>query len=249
MVNIILKHKTLINLYWFLVKTFRFMNKHLYILPILSFIIARISKIRGNTFYKIISWIVKIIILVNIILGTGFIIYFWNPSEGVSIYYQLLQTYIDLITNFFKGLWIDLSNINIEDSFIDNVNAATQQSNNIKIQIQQGIKAGVKEALDEVISELQENLDAQVKSDLLKQFALITGALFIGYFLFILPINPVDLNQYNWLNQSLIELKIILLLPIKYFYKCLNILNHQKISDILILNNYFNSSQFLLGLP
>src|ERR1700728_2936245 len=170
MVNIILKNKSLIKIYKMSVKLFKFLNKHFYILPILSFI----SKIRSNNFYKSISWIVKIIILVNIILGTGFIVYFWNPSEGVSIYYQLLQTYIDLITNFFKGLWIDFSNINIEDSFIDNVNAATQQSNNIKIQIQQGIKDGVKEALDEVISELQDNLDAQVKSDLLKQISLIT---------------------------------------------------------------------------
>lgn len=28
------------------------------------------------------------------------------------------------------------------------------------------------------------------------------------YFIFILPVNPEDLTQYNWVNQSLIELKL-----------------------------------------
>ena len=118
-------------------------------------------------------------------------IYFINPSEGITIYYDLLRVYIDYVvsnlTNFFKGLYgkaCDL--INIEDSFIDKV----KESNNIKNQITVGIKDGVKEALDEVISELQENLDAWAghsNSDLLKQFALVTSVGFFVYFILSLP--------------------------------------------------------------
>jgi hypothetical protein len=45
---------------------------------------------------------------------------------------------------------------------------------------------------------------------LIKQLALIGSGMFFIYFIFILPgtnINPENLTQWNWVNQSLIELK------------------------------------------
>jgi hypothetical protein len=68
----------------------------------------------------------------------------------------------------------------------------------------------MKEVIDEVIAEIQE-VDAQAKSELLKNVAFFGSSLFFIYFVFYLPgstINPEDLVQYNWINQSLIDLKI-----------------------------------------
>jgi hypothetical protein len=111
MINIVLKNKRLIKIYKYSLSIFKFLNKHLYILAIISFI----SKSRKSIYYKIISWSIKLIILINILVGTGFIIYFTdfvNPFDKTfSFYYDILKPYID----FIKRLWHDIININIED--------------------------------------------------------------------------------------------------------------------------------------
>jgi len=146
-----------------------------------------ISKIRINKYYKITSWIIKIMILVNLILGAGYILYITEYVNPFPFYYDLIKPYLELLKPYIesvKNLWNELINIDVEESLINK----TKESNNIKNQVKEGIKDGVKEALGEVLSELQEDLhQSQANSDLLRQFALVGSVLFFGYFLFILP--------------------------------------------------------------
>ena|SRR5882757_680706 len=195
----------LLNIFLLFKSLFQFLNKHFYIILIIS----TISKYTNNKFYKSIIWLIKIFIFANIIFGIGYIIYFSlsgyhsfvNPFENVySFYYELLKPYIDSI----KRLWNDLISFNnsIEDSFIKD------NTNKIRNQVKDGIKDGIKEALDETLAQMHQE---EANSNLLKQIAFYSSVLFLGYFIFILPgssISPEVLTQYNWLNQSLIEFKI-----------------------------------------
>ena len=182
---------------------FNLLNKHFYILLIIS----TLSKYTNTKFYKFISWIVKIFVFANIILGVGYIIYFSYLDSSFS---NGLSNYYDLIINFWNDsikFWNDVINISIEDSIASKV-----KDSNISNQIQESVKEGIKSGVKELLDELQENdMQSQANSDLLKQLALFSSVLFFGYFLFILPgssMTPEALTEYNWFNQSLIEFKI-----------------------------------------
>jgi hypothetical protein len=160
---------------------------------------------KNSKYYKVLSWTIKLVILINLIVGTSFIVYFTdfvNPfNMTFSLYYDFLKPYIE----FLKQLWNKLVNFNIEDSLISNVT----DTNNIKNQVKSGIKEGVKEALEDVLADLSEE-NSSAKTEFLKQLAVFSGVLFLGYFIFILPgpsISPEELTNYNWLNQGLIEFK------------------------------------------
>ena len=76
------------------------------------------------------------------------------------------------------------------------------------IQIKSEVKAGMKEAIDEALSQIHED---EIQTNLYKHIAIFSSTIFFVYFLFILPdtsINPEELVQYNWINKSLIEVKI-----------------------------------------
>jgi hypothetical protein len=205
----ILKNKPVLNLYRYSVITFRFLNKYLYLVSIFSLIISLKSYLNDSKIYRFLSWFIKFILLINLILGTGLIIYFTdfnNPLENTySFYYDLLKPYLDYLINLYN----DLLNINIEDSIISNI----KETSNIKNDIKLGIKEGIKEALDETITELEETIRNNNKSDLYKNVALAGGFLFFSYFFFYLPgFTPVpveELSLYNFINQSLIEFKIV----------------------------------------
>lgn len=104
-------------------KLFNILNKHFYIIPILSYL----SSIRNNKFFKSINNILKIIILINIILGVSFIILFTDfviPFNiTYSIYYDLIDPYIEIIKHlFYKKNYIN--------SLINNINASAGPVNN-----------------------------------------------------------------------------------------------------------------------
>jgi hypothetical protein len=107
---------TILNILLFLKRVWLFINKHFYILLIIS----TVTKYTNNKFYKYISWLVKIFVFTNIIFGVGYIIYFsveqHSFMNGVSIYKDLISNYIDYIIN----LWNDLINIDVEESIIKN---------------------------------------------------------------------------------------------------------------------------------
>lgn len=188
---------------------FKYLNKYFYLLPLLSLL----SSIKNNKYFNTINYIIKIILYINIFIGVGTVIYFidftYPINNTFSIYYDFLKPYIDFLNNLWNDLitlYNNLINISVEESIASKV----KDSLEIKNEIKSGIKEGVKEALDEILDEIQNDIENRAKSstDLLKQSALIASVLFFGYFLLYLPINPVDLTQYNWINQSLIEFKI-----------------------------------------
>lgn len=196
----ILKNKPVMKLYKYSVIAFNLINKYLYIATLLTFLVSIFSSLNQSKLYKIISTILRIIFILNLILGTGIIIYFTDLIDPINqtyaLYYEILKPYID----FLKKLYYDLINIDVEESLISNV----KNSNTIKNEI----KLGIKEAFDEIISENS----TPDNTNLLKPFALACSVLFFSYFFFILPgssISPEELTSYNLFNQSLIEFKIL----------------------------------------
>jgi hypothetical protein len=107
MINIILKNKTLIKLYKYSVTTFKFMNKHLYLLSIISFI----SRSRKSVYYKIVTLIIKIVLIINLIITSGLfftVVDLYTPFNTIeSFYSDLLGPYIEIL----KLKYNDLNNI------------------------------------------------------------------------------------------------------------------------------------------
>lgn len=87
-------------------RIFTSLNKYFYLLPLLSII----SSIKNSKMFIRINNIIKVIILINIILGVSIVILFTDFGSSLnttySIYSDLLEPYIDLI----KHLWNKLVN-------------------------------------------------------------------------------------------------------------------------------------------
>ena len=201
-----LKNKTLFKMYKYLVVLFKFLNKHFYIIPLLSLL----SKLRKTSFFKSFNWFIKFIVILNIIIGVGIVLYLIDFSSPVnttySIYHDFIQFYIDLIKQF----WNDIINFHnsVEDSYIiDSTNKIKfELKEGLKEGIREGMREGLKETIDEVLTEINE--DNAAKANQLKTLAIIGSSLFFIYFLFALPNSTESLSHYNWINRSLIEFKL-----------------------------------------
>lgn len=195
-------------------KTWFFLNKHLHLILIISTIISYTN----NKFYKNIVWFIKLFIFANIIFGVGLIVYF-SASEhsfyiGFNIYKDLIYNYLSYYMNQLIDLWNSLTDL--EDSYIKQ--AINNSSNKIPINqikeelslsIKDGVKEGINDAINDILDKIHENDNNKIET--YKNIAFISTALMLGYFIFILPgssISLEDLNQYNWINKSLIEIKI-----------------------------------------
>jgi len=214
----------LLNILKFLKKLYFFLNKHFYLVVIVS----TINTYRKTKYYRVIAWIVKVFVYANIILGVGYVLYF-SISEhslinGINIYRDLISNYIEM----FKDFCIDLINIDIEKNIKTTIHNRTAIKQEIREEIREILKTDVKEAMkdsfkeviDEALDKINENETSN--NNTIKYSVLIGGAIFLSYFIFVLPgtsISPIELNQYNWFNQSLIELKINI---INYFNKPTN---------------------------
>jgi hypothetical protein len=197
----------LLNIFLFIKRMFQFINKHFYIILIFS----TIANYTNNKIYKKISWLVKIIILANIIFGVGYIVYFsvleHSFNYGLAVYRDLISNYLNNIIN----LWNDLINIDIEDNIINQI--SNNHKHDLEVQIKAGMKEAFKEVIDEAIDKIHEE-EMLNNSNVLKNIAFVTGVFFITYFIFALPgstITPQELSQFNWFNQGLIELKLNIL--------------------------------------
>ena len=197
-------------------KIFNTLNKYIYLLPLFT-LLSKLFTSTNNKTLKIINRIIKIFIIINLVLGVSIILYLTDFSTPInstySIYYDLIEPYIELI----KQLWTKLINNfnNLPDSTSISKNELESlikdTSSQLKSEVKSGIKEGVKEIVDELLNENQlqseANVPSEANSDLLRQLALYSSVLFFGYFFFVLPSNPEALTEYNWVNQSLIELK------------------------------------------
>jgi uncharacterized membrane protein YqhA len=208
----ILKNKPIMKIYGTSVRIITFLNKYLYILSFISFIISTKTQLNENKYFKLIVSIIRYLLIINFILGTSILIYFVDVvtpfNITLSLYNDILKPYIE----FLKNMWSNLNNLSIEDSYLSNIKESNNIKNQIKEGMKEGIKEGMKEALDEVLSDMQEAEETKIKSKLYKNIAIFSSVMFLSYFFFVLPgssISPEELTQYNMFNQSLIDLKII----------------------------------------
>jgi hypothetical protein len=189
-------------------KLIKLINNYFYILPILSYI----SSLKNNKIFNSINNILKIIIIINIVLGISFIILFTdfiNPiNVTYSIYIDLIESYIELIKHSWKELMSYINKLLTPGSTIKKeLESVIQES---ATQIQSEIKSVIESSIEEALDRMRED-DIQAIDNLLKQLALISSGIFIFYFIFVLPGSSIDSSElvsYNWINQSLIELKI-----------------------------------------
>jgi hypothetical protein len=190
-----------------------FINKHFYILSFSAWVFKSISLLKNNkliyTFYNLI----KILLFVGIVFSVAVIAYFTDLNtpfnNTFSMYYDLLEPYIEIIKQLYNKV-ID---------YFNNIISLTQQSRvgldkdsilnqlNIENEIKSGIKSGIKEALEEVVEDMEN--ESKIKSDyLIKNFIIVSSVLFTVYFFIYLPSDATDINQFNSINQLLINLKI-----------------------------------------
>jgi hypothetical protein len=182
-------------------------------------------------------------LVINIVLGVSVVLYFTDfvtpLNHTYSIYNDLLEPYIEVI----KHLWNKL--LTYFNNFINSEAVNTDSISQIKSEV----KSGMKEAISEALNELQDDADV---TGYLKQLALISSGVFFIYFIFILPgsgISVEDLTQYNWFNQSLIEIKIHI---INYFSKpgnppTLPNIPDSPVSPISDISTYFPKSTVDVG--
>jgi len=191
----------LLNLFLLLKRIFHFLNKHFY----LVLIISTITKYTNNSFYKYFTWIIKVFIFLNIIFGVGYIVYFSvlesSFLEGVSSYKELFLNYIDYIVKF----WNDLISIDIEESFIKK--SSNKDINALKDVLREEVKEGIKDGFKELIDEAMDKMNETDPNKVYKNIAFAGGILFFIYFITVVPINPENLSDYNTFNQILIDFK------------------------------------------
>lgn len=170
---------------------------------------------KNNKIFVTVNSFIKLIIQINVVLGVSLILYFTDFVSSInnvySIYYDLLEPYIELIRNVWNQLMNYFHKVSTPSIKKELESILQESATHIQQEVKEGIKAGMKEALDEVMSDLQAANAKYQSYFLLKKTIIISSILFGFYFVFILPgpsMNPEDFTQYNWLNQSLIELKI-----------------------------------------
>jgi hypothetical protein len=194
---------TLLNIIMLGKKIFNFLNKHFYIILIIS----TITKYTNHKFYKSIIWLVKVFVIINILFGVGYIVYFstieHSINNGLSLYLDLINYYL----NKALSLYNELRDFDLEETVINHA----LKPDDINLKIKEGVKDGIKEALQETIDKLHED-EMLNNSNFYKNIAyytISTGVIvFIGYFMFVLPGTTDDLTSFNTINQSLIVFKV-----------------------------------------
>lgn len=207
MLNIVLKNKTLIKVYKYSVKLFKFLNRHLYILSIISLI----SKFRKTNTYKLVNWIIKIILALNIIFISGLfvtLVDFETPFDTVyNLYMDLLNPYIEIIKAKFNLL---LKIINSVDEMSDK--PFDMQPYEL---LNKQYRSNPLPPIDNIINNNSLDTVSATQDDISFNYAdlaFYAGIGFFAYFFLYLPgLNDVpatELSQYNYLNQALIEIKM-----------------------------------------
>lgn len=199
MINIILKNKTLIKLYKYSLIVFKFMNKHLYILSILSLI----ARARKSIYYKIITWTIKLILALNLVISSGL---FFSVIDLVTPFDVVYKFYNDLLTPYIVKLKAKLS----EAFGIFNQIKKTYITENNSIDTTH-LPSATQPLLELDIIENNEEIEQiEVKFNYKTMFFITTVGLLI-YIIYFIPggsTPPSNLLEYNSLNQSLIHFKV-----------------------------------------
>ena len=196
---------------------FTFINKFIYILPLFS-LLGNISSLRNNKIFTTMKTLIKYILIIQIVIGGFVILYFTDFTTPLnttySLYYDLLEPYIEILKLLWNKLTTYFHNILNNSELTPNKELEAMKSE-LSSQLKNEVKSGMREAITEALDEMDANEDPH---KLLKSFALLGSGLFFAYFFFCLPgpsINPEVLSEYHWFNQALIEIKINILNSIK----------------------------------
>jgi len=204
MLNIVLKNKTLIKVYKYSVKTIKFLNRHLYLFSILSMF----SKFRKTNTYKVVNWIIKVIISLNIIFVSGLfitLIDFETPFDTVSnLYMDLLSPYIEIIK----------AKVNLLLKIVNSVDEVTDQPYDMQPYelLNKQYRSKPLPPIDNINSlDTVADVDTDVSFNA-KDLAFFASIAFFAYFFLYLPglnhVPATELAQYSYLNQGLIEIKM-----------------------------------------
>jgi hypothetical protein len=200
-------------------KYYKVFNKYIpyNYLSLISIIISIWDRIKSTKLTKFLMGVLKILFFINIIFGISVIVYYTDIITPVnttySIYRDLVEPYIQIIIHLYNEL-INYCNTIISQFklFIrDFFQGESQLEETInKLSIKDEVKDGIKSGLKEVIQDLKDDLDEIElnKSDILKQFAIFSTVLFGIYFIIILPNSTEAIQDYNWLNTGLINIKL-----------------------------------------
>jgi hypothetical protein len=204
MLNIVLKNKTLIKVYKYSVKTIKFLNRHLYLFSILSMI----SKFRKTNTYKVVNWIIKVIISLNIIFVSGLfvtLIDFETPFDTVyNLYMDLLSPYIEIIK----------AKANLLLKIVNSVDEVTDQPYDMQPYelLNKQYRSKPLPPIDNInYLDTVADVDTDVSFNA-KDLAFFASVAFFAYFFLYLPglnhVPATELAQYSYLNQGLIEIKM-----------------------------------------
>jgi hypothetical protein len=116
--------------------------------------------------------------------------------------------YVEIIRNLWNKLityFNNLFNLETQDSLKNELKSVlTESTSQIKDELKSGMSAAIEDALDKMRED-----DIQAIDNLFIRIGIVSGVVFLSYFIFVLPSDAaIDLTQYNWLNQSLINIKL-----------------------------------------
>jgi hypothetical protein len=186
-------------------------NKYFYILPLFSFIFNKLSlkSGTGKNFFSFFTLFIKIIFYIHIILAAFAILYFTDFTTPVnntySVYSDLIEPHIVTIKHIYNLFYNYIDNIITEYiNLIKNAFTTSQSLAMREEEIKAGIKSGIKEAYSEILD------DMEYKSDYSSYINVIifSSVVFALYFIVVLPNSADHINDYNMINQSLINFKL-----------------------------------------
>lgn len=202
-------------------KYYKVFNKYI---ALISIIISIWDRIKSTKLTVFLIRLFKILIFINIIFGVGLIVYYTDIITPInttySIYNDLLEPYLQIIIHLYNDVInyyntiISQFKLLIKDLFqgevISNQVTKSVEESIHKLDIKDEVKEGIKSGIKEVIQDLKDDLaESELnKSDLIKQIVLFGTVLFGFYFIIILPNNTEAIQDYNWISQSLINIKL-----------------------------------------
>lgn len=211
-------------------KYYKVFNKYMptNYLSSITIIITIWDRIKSTKLTVFLKGLLKILILINIIFGIGLIVYYTDIitpiNSAYSVYNHLIEPYLQIIINFYTALAQEVINyyntiishfkLFIRDLFQAESNQMNKSVSQLeesinKLSIKEEVKEGIKSGLNDIIQDLKDDLDElDNKSDLFKQIVIFSTVLFGIYFIFILPNNTEAIQDYNWFNTGLINIKL-----------------------------------------
>jgi hypothetical protein len=179
MINIILKNKSLIKLYKYSLATFKFMNKHLYILSILAFI----ARARKSVYYKLISWLLKIVTAINLLITSGIFFSIVDMSTPLDAIYNFYNDLLGPYIKYMKAKINEMFNLfnNIEKKYVSDtiINRNTFPSKDLPL-----LDNPITSQLLDNSNELEETIEFRFNY---KQLFFYSGLAFFVYFIYFIP--------------------------------------------------------------